>query len=216
MGVSAQAATTRTVLLGLGKAAGILLAFYAATEAINRFAGSADDAEPSADQLKQSLIDLGRTGQTTSPLLKQFSDGLGDMNEQARILTDPTTSEQAAQFFSGLINGLYGANGIAGQAKDNFKEIDKALVGLAQSGNADVAKASFERLSASLRENGRDVNQINSLFPSTRSSSITAAAPGRVHRADPAAEPGAADQRTKVHLQPAAGHRLQPGDQRWA
>lgn len=31
MGVSAQAATTRTVLLGLGKAAGILLAFYAAT-----------------------------------------------------------------------------------------------------------------------------------------------------------------------------------------
>ncbi|MCP9947281.1 hypothetical protein LUX33_01560 [Actinomadura madurae] len=165
MGVSAQAATTRTVLLGLGKAAGILLAFYAATEAINRFAGSADDAEPSADQLKQSLIDLGRTGQTTSPLLKQFSDGLGDMNEQARILTDPTTSEQAAQFFSGLINGLYGANGIAGQAKDNFKEIDKALVGLAQSGNADVAKASFERLSASLRENGRDVNQINSLFP---------------------------------------------------
>lgn len=115
--------------------------------------------------MKQSLIDLGRTGQTTSPLLKQFSDGLGDMNEQARILTDPTTSEQAAQFFSGLINGLYGANGIAGQAKDNFKEIDKALVGLAQSGNADVAKASFERLSASLRENGRDVNQINSLFP---------------------------------------------------
>lgn len=105
--------------------------------------------------MKQSLIDLGRTGQTTSPLLKQFSDGLGDMNEQARILTDPTTSEQAAQFFSGLINGLYGANGIAGQAKDNFKEIDKALVGLAQSGNADVAKASFERLSASSGERPR-------------------------------------------------------------
>ncbi|TDD37898.1 hypothetical protein E1287_07525 [Actinomadura sp. KC06] len=165
MGVSAQAATTRVALLGLSRAAGILLAFYAATEAINHFAGSAKDAKPSSDQLKQALIDLGRTGQTSTPLLKQFSDGLGDMNEQARILTDPTKSEQTAQFFSGLINGLYGANGIAGQAKENFKGIDTALVQLTQSGNADVAKAAFDRLSASLQANGRGVEEVNALFP---------------------------------------------------
>ncbi|MFE9099842.1 aggregation-promoting factor C-terminal-like domain-containing protein [Actinomadura geliboluensis] len=164
MGVSAQAATTRTVLMGLGRAAGVLVAFYAATEAINRFAGAAEKAKPTSDELRQALIDLGRTGQMSRPLLDQFSDGLGDMNEQARKLFDPTQFEGYTQFLSN-INRLWGQEGIAGSIKKNFAEYDKALVGLTQSGNADAAKAAFDRIAESMRASGRSLDDVNAAFP---------------------------------------------------
>ncbi|WP_433329951.1 NlpC/P60 family protein [Spirillospora sp. CA-294931] len=166
MGVTGQAVTTRIALLGLAKGAGLLLAFYAATQAIDHYTGSADRAKPSTDALRQALIELGRTGQSSNDLLKQFAgDGIGSMVEQARQLADPTTSQKATQFFSGLINGLYGANGIAQQARENFKGVDQTLVQMVQGGNAAAAKAAFDRLRDSLVGAGLGVNQVNSLFP---------------------------------------------------
>ncbi len=165
MGVSAQAATTRTALLGLGKAAGILLTFYAASQAINHFAGSAQDAKPRADELADALVKLGRTGEMTDPLLRQFGDGLGDLGEQARKATDPTTSEQIANWGSTIVNALYGQAGITEQIKNNYRGLDQALKGLAENGRAGEAKAAFDQLSAALKRNGLGVNEINALLP---------------------------------------------------
>ncbi|MGI5201625.1 NlpC/P60 family protein [Spirillospora sp. CA-108201] len=165
MGVSAQAATTRTALLGLGRAAGLLLGFYAASQAINHFVGSTIDAKPRADELADSLVKLGRTGEMTGPLLRQFGDGLGDLGEQARKATDPTTSEQIANWGSTIVNTLYGQAGITEQIKNNYRGLDQALKGLAENGRAAEAKAAFDQLSAALKRNGVDANKINELLP---------------------------------------------------
>ena len=113
-------------------------------------------APPDVDKLTSSLKQLGSTGKVTGEAAKAFGRDLGGLYDKVRSLTDPSTTDKIQQFLVGWTG--WDSTPVK-DAKANIDSVDKALAGLVQSGQSDLAAAALKRLTAEYGKGGRDVGK---------------------------------------------------------
>ncbi|MER7967669.1 hypothetical protein ABTX35_01400 [Streptomyces sp. NPDC096080] len=146
--IAALSRTARVAMAGTG--IGLLLL------AIGELSSRSGQAPPDVDKLTSSLKRLGSTGKVTGEAAKHFGSDLGDLHSKVAALTDPSSTDKVQQWIVSL-GGLADWDSTpVKEAKENVGAIDKALAGLVSSGNADLAKAALERLTAQYGKGGRD------------------------------------------------------------
>ncbi|MCZ0207896.1 hypothetical protein OZK63_21015 [Streptomyces sp. UMAF16] len=126
--------------------------------ALTELSQNSRTAPPDVDKLTNSLRQLGATGKTTGEAASAFGDNLSGLYDKVRALTDPSTSEKVQQWIVTL-GGLGDWDSTPVEdARDNIDAIDKALAGLVQSGQADLAAAALKRLTTEYGRGGRDTS----------------------------------------------------------
>ncbi|MEU1275340.1 hypothetical protein [Streptomyces sp. NPDC005799] len=114
------------------------------------------NAPPDVDKLTNSLKQLGSTGQVTGEASRAFGKDLDGLYAKVRSLTDPSTTDKIQQFLVGWTG--WDSTPVK-DAKDNIDSVDKALAGLVQNGQSDLAAAALKRLMAEYGKGGRDTSK---------------------------------------------------------
>lgn len=146
--VLALSRTTKIALAGTGIGLAIL--------AISELAERSGNAPPEVDKLTTSLRELGSTGKVTGEAAKHFGSDLGDLYDKVRSLTDPSTADDIQQFLVGWTG--WDSTPVK-EAKENIDSVDKALAGMVQAGNADLAAAALKKLTKEYGKGGRDTSE---------------------------------------------------------
>ncbi|MET7475059.1 hypothetical protein ABZT17_11960 [Streptomyces sp. NPDC005648] len=113
-------------------------------------------APPDVDKLTNSLKQLGSTGRVTGEASRAFGKDLGELYDKVRSLTDPSTTDKIQQFLVGWTG--WDSTPVK-DAKENLDAVDKALAGLVQNGQSDLAAAAVKRLTAEYGKGGRDTSK---------------------------------------------------------
>lgn len=146
-GASAKAAAG---MKGAGKAAGALAAAMALGSLVNDFSKSEVNAGQSAEQLAKSLQRLS-SGSTTGDVGLQFKTFTGrvvEFDEALGLVRDNHWWDQLEGGIAGMLNVPSNFN----LASDSVKQLDAALAGMVDSGNALAAEKAFERTGISVEE----------------------------------------------------------------
>ncbi|MFD7709468.1 hypothetical protein [Streptomyces sp. NPDC059786] len=151
-GIAALSRTTKVAMAGTG--IGLLLI------ALSELSARSASAPPDVDKLTSSLRQLGSTGKVTGEAAKHFGSDLGGLFDKVRAATDPGKADQVQQWVVSL-GGLADWDSTpVKDAKENIDAIDKALAGLVQNGQADLAAAALKRLTAEYGKGGRDTSEL--------------------------------------------------------
>ncbi|NUT11017.1 MAG: hypothetical protein HOQ38_11115 [Nonomuraea sp.] len=156
--IMALSRTTRIAMAGTG--IGLLL--IALTELSQR--GRA--APPDVDKLTSSLRELGNTGRVTGEAAKHFGSDLDGMYDKVRSLTDPSTLDKVQQFLVGWTG--WDSTPVK-EAKENLDSVDQALANMVQGGQAELAAAAVQRLTAEYGKGGRDTSEFTSKLDAYKS-----------------------------------------------
>ena len=149
--VAALSRTTKVAMAGTG--IGLLIL------GLSMLAEKSAAAPPDVDKLTSSLKQLGSTGKVTGEASRAFGSDLGGLYDKVRSLTDPSTTDKVQQAIVSL-GGLADWDSTPlKNSKANLDSIDKALAGLVQNGNADLAAAALKRLTAEYGKGGRDTSK---------------------------------------------------------
>jgi cell wall-associated NlpC family hydrolase len=172
MGVTGQAVTTRLALLGLARLGVVVAGVTAASYGIGKLQDEVLGTAQPTTELTHALIELGRSGQFAGALTEQFKAKLltartsvAVFRNEAKELVDPTPLDYMNHALSATVALLPGVTSDVERLRGKFSALDSTLVAMAQGGQAPAAAASFQRLSAELRESGLGIDKINKLFP---------------------------------------------------
>jgi hypothetical protein len=114
---------------------------------------------PDVDKLTTSLGHLAQTGKVTGEAARAFGADLGGLADSLRTLSRPSNLDKTQQFLTSLIG--MDSTPVA-DAKKDLDGVDQALAGLVQGGKADLAKAAFDRVAASMRKQGMSTAELRS------------------------------------------------------
>lgn len=166
---------SRISFAALGKAATGLAVIAGVAYGMQRLQEQQNGTVQSTEALTRAMLQLARTGEFTGAFLDQWKAGalsgktsMDEFLNTAKEITDPSWTSRwidhpAAEFFSFISGGIY--NTPLSQAVDKFKSLDATLAQMTESGQADQAAAAFANISNRLQRSGREISEINKLFP---------------------------------------------------
>lgn len=125
--------------------------------ALSELSQRGQEAPPDVDRLTASLRELGSTGRVTGEVARVFGRDLGGLYDRVRSLTDPSMTDQIQQWLVGWTG--WDSTPVK-SAKTDIDAIDKALASMVSSGQADLAAAAVQRLSAEYGKGGRDASEL--------------------------------------------------------
>src|SRR5436190_17457627 len=166
VGAAIGALSTSAKVAVAGTGIGLLLL------ALGELSQRGKSAPPDVDKLTSSLKQLGSTGRVTGEAARAFGSDLGGLYDKVRSLTDPSTTDKIQQFLVGWTG--WDSTPVK-DAKENLGAVDKALAGLVSSGQADLAAAAVQRLSAEYGKGGKDTAEFTGRLTEYRSAIADAA-----------------------------------------
>ncbi|MFD7922549.1 hypothetical protein ACFV3R_25395 [Streptomyces sp. NPDC059740] len=104
-------------------------------------------APPDVDKLTSSLRDFAKTGKAAGEVARVFGTDMSKLSDAVRTLSRPSNFEKVDQFLTKLL-GMDSTP--VSRSKEVINGLDDALANLVKSGNADLAKAAFDKLSKRL------------------------------------------------------------------
>jgi hypothetical protein len=114
-------------------------------------------APPDVDKLTTSLRTLGNTGRVSGEAARSFGKDLSGLADSLQKVTDPKGLDQVQQ----SIVSFFGTDSTpVKEAKENIDAVDKALANLVKNGQADLAAAALDKLSAKLKSQGFSADEI--------------------------------------------------------
>ena len=146
--LAVQLPRTTAAMSNLGKAAGIagvLLAAYAAIEAIDSATGQ---AAPNVERLTDSLIDFGKSGAVSGELARVFGDDM----ERFQIALDAVDNRGALGTLDRLHEALSPFDSQAEIAGEALEGLSQTLAGLVQQGHPEVAARAIKELGLTMDE----------------------------------------------------------------
>lgn len=171
-GVSGASLTTRTSLMGLGKAAAGLAVIGVAAYAVGKLADSQFGAIQSTQQLSGSLTQLGRTGRFAGPLAEQWRAGalsgktaFDEFTDAAKQIGDPSLTDYISHGIGQAFSAITGSQSKFDHLKEAMAATDQTLVQMVQSGHADQAKAAYQRMAAAIQKSGGNVGALKKSLP---------------------------------------------------
>ena len=114
---------------------------------------------PDVDRMTTSLGEFARTGKVSGEMAKTFGADLGKLGEHLRVIARPSLTQQIEQSVSSFLGYGEGGPGTK-EAAEALDAVDKALSNLVSGGKADLAAVAFERVKASLKEQGFSAGEI--------------------------------------------------------
>jgi hypothetical protein len=125
--------------------------------ALSELSDMGKKAPPDVDKLTTSLRELGTTGRVSGEAARSFGKDLSDLADSLQKVTDPKGLDQVQQ----SIVSFFGTDSTpVKEAKENIDAVDKALANLVKNGQADLAAAALDKLSAKLKGQGFSAEQI--------------------------------------------------------
>lgn len=114
-------------------------------------------APPDVDRMTTALAKLGDTGKVSGEALRVYGSDLGGLADSLRTLSRPSNLDKTQQFLTSLIG--MDSTPVA-NAKDKLDAVDKALTNLVTGGKADLAKAAFNDIAASMGKQGLTASEL--------------------------------------------------------
>jgi TP901 family phage tail tape measure protein len=171
LGITAD--TVKTKLATLGKAALWITAIVGTLSAVNSWRDSLQGASASVDNLTKDLQTLGQTGKLTGSLVDQWTGAFHGAEEAPqrftdaiREMADPTLWEQALGHpIDSMADALPFLDGGFQKLTEKVQNVDKALAGMAKSGNTDEAAAAFQAIAKQAAAAGIPMDKLKEVFP---------------------------------------------------
>ncbi|MFD4562115.1 hypothetical protein ACFWP5_48780 [Streptomyces sp. NPDC058469] len=149
--IGALSRSAKVALVGTG--IGLLII------ALTQLSSVGKKTPPDVDKLTTSLGHLAQTGKVTGEAARAFGADLGGLADSLRTLSRPSNLDKTQQFLTSLVG--MDSTPVA-EAKKDLDGVDQALAGLVQGGKADLAKAAFDRVAASMRKQGMSTAELRS------------------------------------------------------
>jgi hypothetical protein len=147
--IGALSRSAKVALVGAGIGLFIL--------ALTQLSSMGKKAPPDVDKLTTSLGKLAQTGKVTGEAARAFGSDLGGLADSLRTLSRPSNLDKTQQFLTSLVG--MDSTPVA-DAKKDLDGVDQALAGLVQGGKAELAKAAFDRVAASMRKQGMSTSEL--------------------------------------------------------
>jgi hypothetical protein len=161
MRTAAAGATTRVAALSLAFRALSVTAKIAVAStgigllfvALMQLSQLGQRAAPDVDRMTTALGEFGRSGKVAGELARTFGRDLDGLGESLRVIARPSTTQSIERSVSAFLG--YGKGGPeAKKAAEALDAVDKSLANLVSGGKADLATAAFDRVKASLADQG--------------------------------------------------------------
>ncbi|MFJ3044046.1 PspA/IM30 family protein [Streptomyces tendae] len=152
-GVSAAiSGLSRTAKLAMaGTGIGLLLI------ALGELSTASDKPKPNVDKLTTSLTELGHSGKLGGEAVRAYGEDLGGLADAFQKVVDPKGLDQ----FQQSIISFFGTDSTpVKEAKENVDALDQALADMVANGQADLAAAALERVSAKLQDQGLSADEV--------------------------------------------------------
>ncbi|NYV72990.1 hypothetical protein [Streptomyces sp. UH6] len=147
--ISGLSRTAKLAMAGTG--IGLLLI------GLDALSSSSENAAPDVDKLQQSLVELGRGGRVAGEASKAWGKDLDGLALSFQRVIDPEGLDQ----FQQSVVSFFGTDSTpVKQSKEDIEALDQALSGLVSSGKGDLAAASLERITESLKAQGLDSDAV--------------------------------------------------------
>lgn len=159
------AISARGALGTLGKTTLIVAGLVAVKEGVQALNDVLGPTKPDVDALTNSVIDFAKRGVIGGALAESFGKSLGDLASEAERIANPSTNQRIQDFLNKWANPFRTQSGSLKEATQDFHSLDDAMSNLVTSGNAEIARAMFEKVNAVLIKAGLSTKQITALFP---------------------------------------------------
>ena len=150
-----------------GRAAIAFAAFEIAGAAVGAMQ---KDLNPQIDALGKGLAEWGDGGKLAGESARVLGTDMQDVAVGLKFLADTDNSRRkfarwGQELLEGVVPGLDGTNTSLTRTKERVGAMDSALAQLVSGGQADQAKAAFDRLAEAAARDGVSVEELKVLFP---------------------------------------------------
>lgn len=154
-----------------GKWAGRAAIAFAAFEVAGAAVGAMQkDLNPQIDAMAKGLSEWGKTGILAGESARVLGTDMEDLSVGLKFLADTDNSRRkfarwGQELLEGVVPGLDGTNTSLTRTKERVQAMDSAMAQLVQGGQADQARAAFDRLAAAAAKDGVSIDELKALFP---------------------------------------------------
>ncbi|MER6942485.1 hypothetical protein ABT294_00555 [Nonomuraea sp. NPDC000554] len=160
-------------MAALGKAAIGVSAAVVGFEATGSILSELGGQSEGVDKLTLALTELGQSGKWAGDLGNQWGGAFDDASKAARLFGDGLRELQDPSFgemywlhpLSEILAILPGIDSEVDRLEQKFTDLDTALAGMVQSGNADMAAKAFDQLAQQAAKQGIPVEKLKELLP---------------------------------------------------
>ena len=157
-------------LKSLGKALAIAGVAIAAAEALKAFHNSMQPAVASTEEMTQALIGLKGNNNAINDIFANIDPGSGgavlkDINNIGEAL-DRLQNSQGLSDWIGKTGSGWGIDNDFTKMGEAIANVDMALAGMTASGNLETAQRGFKSVADSAKEQGLNLEDLESRFPS--------------------------------------------------
>lgn len=157
------------------KLAGVAAGVAAVGVAMGQIVDSLTDAKvATADELTQTLIDLGSTGHGILDLNKVIRDASVEIGALGQNVSDIANlgdaiervyKKSSGDSFNDWIASAFGAETAGTRLEETFGNIDESLAGMIESGNKDQAIAAFQEIRDAMLDHGLTMDDVRAAYP---------------------------------------------------
>jgi chorismate mutase len=127
-----------------------------AVVAIAKLSKLGKEAPPDVDKLSASLVKLTETGKTTGEATRLFGKNMDGLYDSVRNITDPSLLDQIQNGFVKIFTAGQVNSTASDDAQKRLDAIDDSLVKFVQGGNAPMAAAALDLLTAKYAKGGHE------------------------------------------------------------
>ncbi|MEU4367558.1 phage tail tape measure protein [Micromonospora chersina] len=140
-----------------------------------------EDLNPQIDALALGLERWGSSGQLAGEAARVLGGDLSDLNVGLKFLADTDNDRRkfarwGQDLLEFMVPGLNQTNTSLTRTRERVAAMDQAFAQMVSSGNAEAAKAAFDRLAATQAQYGVTVDELKKLFPEYAAALETTAA----------------------------------------
>jgi TP901 family phage tail tape measure protein len=128
------------------------------------------ELNPQIDAMSKGLEAWGKSGQLAGESARVLGGDLADLNVGLKFLADTDNDRRkfarwGQDLLEGVVPGLDSTNTSLTRTRERVTAMDQAFAQMVSAGNAEGAKAAFDRLAAEAAKSGVSVDELRKLFP---------------------------------------------------
>lgn len=158
------AVRVRTAMMAFGTLTVAIAGIAAISWGVEKLTARFREAPPDITKMTNALADFAQKGRATGELSKTFGENLDGIGEAAARLAHPGTLDRIGDALYTITHFGSDDEGLV-EARDQMNALDQSLSQMVQSGNADLAAKSFQRMAKEAAAQGTSTEKLRTLLP---------------------------------------------------
>ncbi|WP_332687551.1 phage tail tape measure protein, partial [Devosia sp.] len=158
------AVRVRTAMMAFGTLTVAIAGIAAISWGVEKLTARFREAPPDITKMTNALTDFAQKGKATGELSKTFGENLDGIGEAAARLAHPGTLDRIGDALYTITHFGSDDEGLV-EARDQMNALDQSLSQMVQSGNADLAAKSFQRMAQEAAAQGTSTEKLRTLLP---------------------------------------------------